>query len=66
MIGKYKFDLPVGYHEFHKDQLFNYQLNRWHSLGFARFDDMKEAGSRIHNFLDWKSVLVELADREGR
>jgi pimeloyl-ACP methyl ester carboxylesterase len=63
MSGKYKFDLPVGYHEFHKDQLFNFQLNRWHSLGFARFEDMKEAGNKIHNFLDWKSVLVQLADK---
>jgi len=26
------FTFPVGYHRFHKDQVFNFQLNRWHSL----------------------------------
>jgi len=61
--------LPVGYHPFHKKQVYNFQFNRWHSLGFARFEDMKEAGERIHNFSDWKTIMVELAHRaesEGR
>ncbi len=60
---------PVGYHPFHRKQLFNYQLNRWHSFGYARFEDMEEAGRRIEDFNDWKRVMVELAERaesEGR
>ena len=63
------FTFPVGYHRFHRKQLFNYQLNRWHSFGYARFEDMEEAGRRIGDFDDWKRVMVGLAGRaesEGR
>ncbi len=63
------FDLPVGYHKFHKKQIFNFQLNRWHSFGYARFEDMEEAGRSIKNFEDWKRVMLDLAERalsEGR
>ena len=44
---KNKITLPVGYHQFHKKQLYNFQLNRWYSLGYARFEDMLEAGKNI-------------------
>jgi pimeloyl-ACP methyl ester carboxylesterase len=57
-----KFTFPVGYHEFHKDQLFNFQLNRWYSLGYARFEDMQQVGQRIHDFADWKRELTTLAE----
>ena len=60
---KNDYNLPVGYHNFHKKQLYNFQFNRWHSLGFARFEDMKEAGQKINNFSDWKNVWVNLAKR---
>jgi pimeloyl-ACP methyl ester carboxylesterase len=66
---KSTFTFPVGYHRFHKNQLFNFQLNRWHSLGYVRFEDMREAGSRVTSFLDWKREMHGLADRalaEGR
>jgi pimeloyl-ACP methyl ester carboxylesterase len=66
---KSKFTFPVGYHEFHKNQLFNFQLNRWHSLGYARFEDMIEAGQRIKNFEDWKIEMLKLVEQaiaEGR
>ena len=62
-MTKHKFILPVGYHEFHKDQLFNFQLNRWHSLGYARFEDMKEAGQKVNSFEDWKNEMVQLAEK---
>lgn len=58
-----KFTFPVGYHKFHKDQLFNYQLNRWHSFGYLRFEDMKDAGQKIKNFKDWKSEMLCLAEK---
>ena len=63
------FTFPVGYHEFHKDQIYNFQLNRWHSLGYARFEDMKAAGERIHDFQGWKQEMLTLAEAaagEGR
>jgi pimeloyl-ACP methyl ester carboxylesterase len=55
--------LPVGYFTFHTKQVYNFQFNRWHSLGFARFEDMKEAGEKIHIFSDWKPVMVGLAHK---
>jgi pimeloyl-ACP methyl ester carboxylesterase len=55
------FTFPVGYQAFHKDQLFNYQLNRPYSLGYTRFDDLMAAGKRIRTFDDWKSEMLRLA-----
>jgi pimeloyl-ACP methyl ester carboxylesterase len=61
--AKSTFTFPVGYYKFHKDQLFNYQLNRWYSFGYARFEDMKEAGQKIKNFADWKAEMLKLAEK---
>jgi alpha-beta hydrolase superfamily lysophospholipase len=66
---KTKFTFPVGYHEFHKDQGINFQLNRYYSFGYARFEDMKEAGQKINSFEDWKIEMLKLAETavsEGR
>jgi len=54
---------PVGYHEFHEKQLFNFQLNRWYSLGYARLEDMQEAGRRINSFSDWKAEMLRQAEK---
>src|SRR5574344_244475 len=56
------FSFPIGYHCFHKKQLFNYQLNRWHSLGYLSCDDLKTAGKKIKKFNEWKPVIIEQAD----
>jgi len=56
------FIFPIGYHKFHKKQLFNFQLNRWHSLGYARYEDMVKAGKAIRNFKDWKNEMLKLAE----
>ena len=64
-----KFTFPIGYHEFHKDQGINFQLNRYYSIGYARFEDMKEAGQKINSFEDWKIEMLKLAETavsEGR
>ena len=69
MSDKIGYDLPVGYFNFHNKQIYNFQLNRWYSFGFARFEDMKRAGEKINNFSDWKSVMLDLAQKaeaEGR
>jgi len=58
-----EFTFPVGYHSFHKDQVFNFQLNRWHSFGYARFEDMQEAGQAINTFDDWKKKMVQMAEK---
>jgi len=57
-----RFEFPIGYHKLHKKQLFNFQLNRWHSLGYARLEDMEEAGRRIKSFRDWKLEMLKLAE----
>ena len=61
MIGE-KFHFPVGYHDFHKDQVFNFQLNRWYSFGYARFEDMKAVGQRVNTFEEWKIEMLKLAE----
>ena len=61
-MSRSEFSFPVGYHEFHKDQLFNYQLNRWYSLGYVPLEDMEEAGRRISDFADWKREMLRLAE----
>jgi pimeloyl-ACP methyl ester carboxylesterase len=63
------FDFPVGYHRFHKKRFFNYQLNRWYSLGYARYEDMAWAGHVIEDFASWKTAMLRLAGKaefEGR
>ena len=41
---------PVGYYNFHKTQFFNFQLNRWYSIGLARYEDMLAAGKNIKKY----------------
>lgn len=61
--------LPVGYYDLHPNQLFNFTLNRWHSLGYARLGDLREAAQKIKGFADWKPAMVAIAEdalEEGR
>lgn len=63
------FRFPVGYKKFHKKQLFNFQLNRPYSFGYARYEDLKEVGPKIKSFNDWKTEMRLMADKaalEGR
>jgi alpha-beta hydrolase superfamily lysophospholipase len=68
-MTKSKFTFPVGFHEFHKDKAFNFQLNRWYSMGYARFEDMEEVSQKINSFEEWKIEMLKLAEiavSEGR
>jgi pimeloyl-ACP methyl ester carboxylesterase len=56
------FELPVGYHAFHPKQLFNFQLNRWHSLGYLPYDAMVAAGGKVSDFATWTSEMRALAE----
>src|SRR3989339_840615 len=60
---KQEFKFPVGYEKFHKKQLFNFQLNRPYSFGYARFEDLKEVGQKIKTFTDWKREMLKLAEK---
>jgi pimeloyl-ACP methyl ester carboxylesterase len=57
------FIFPIGYEKMHKVKIIDFQLNRWHSLGYARLEDMKEAAKRIRSFLDWKSEMIAQAEK---
>lgn len=61
-INNQNISFPVGYYQFHKNQAYNFQLNRWYSLGFMRLEDIKEVGRKINTFDDWKSEMVHLAE----
>jgi len=68
-VGASKFQFPTQYHKFHKDQVFNFQLNRWYSLGYARLEDMQEAGHNVTSFENWKTEMIRLGENavsEGR
>ena len=56
------FELPVGYYTFHPEQLFNFQLNRWHSLGYLPYDAMIATGKRVSDFETWTSEMRALAE----
>jgi pimeloyl-ACP methyl ester carboxylesterase len=56
------FDFPVGYRTFHENQVFNYQLNRWHSLGYLGYEAMKQVGERVTSFEDWKREMTAMGD----
>ena len=58
-----KVTFPIGYHNFHKNKLFKFTLNRWYSLGYARYEDMLEAGKNIKKYEDWKPEMVRIADK---
>ena len=60
--NKTELDFPVGYHQFHPDRGFNFQLNRWYSMGFARLENLEEAGQKISGVEDWKDTLLFLAN----
>ncbi|MEE4176079.1 MAG: alpha/beta fold hydrolase [Bacteroides sp.] len=67
--GKQAFIFPVGYEAFHKKQLYNFQLNRPYSFGYARREDLWDVGKRIHSFSDWTAEMLKLAttaEKEGR
>ncbi|MBN1381684.1 MAG: alpha/beta fold hydrolase [Deltaproteobacteria bacterium] len=57
-----RFTFPVGYCSFHNKQLFNYQLNRWHSLGYLPYDAMVDAGRRISDFATWRGEMHKRAE----
>jgi len=58
-----KISFPVGFQRFHKNKLFNFTMNRWNSIGYARVEDLIEAGNRIKKYKDWKTEMLRIADK---
>lgn len=60
---------PVGYESFHDDPVYNFQLNRWYSLGYIGYDRLAEVGQAVDSFDSWSAETrrqAEFADTEGR
>jgi|WetSurMetagenome_2_1015567.scaffolds.fasta_scaffold731922_1 hypothetical protein len=53
-------NFPVGYHQFHTEKIINFQLNRWYSLGYARFGDLLQVAQRIKTLDDWMTWMVKI------
>ncbi|MFC2018753.1 hypothetical protein ACFLU4_02200 [Chloroflexota bacterium] len=60
--SKSEFTFPVGYLEFNKNQAFDFQLNRYYSIGLGRFEDTKEAGQKISSLEEWNTEILNLAE----
>jgi len=58
-----RFTFPVGYHNIHRTKIVNYQLNRWHSLGYCRLEDLKAAAARMRRMDDFKNEMVREGER---
>ncbi len=51
-------NFPVGFHDFHKDTAFNFQLNRFYSFGCLSYEVIAEIGKEVTDFDSWhKSFL---------
>lgn len=51
-------NFPVGFHDFHKDTAFNFQLNRFYSFGCLGYDVVAEIGKELTNFESWSKAFL--------
>lgn len=56
-------ELPIGYRKFHNDKFLNYQMNRLHSLGFGRAQEIEAACAQIKNYADVSPAFRQQAAR---
>lgn len=61
MLNNFKF--PVGFHQFHNNNLLNFQLNRWYSIGFLDYDEVCDVSKNINDFEDAKEVFIAMAEK---
>ena len=54
--------LPVGYVQFHRDAFINYQLNRWHALGYARKADIVTVALNAKTIQGYVRDFIHLAE----
>jgi pimeloyl-ACP methyl ester carboxylesterase len=56
------FTFPVGYYKLHPTKIIDYQLNRWHALGYVPLETMRRLGNEIHGLADWKNVMLRASE----
>lgn len=52
---------PIGTYKFHDEPNFNYQMNRWTSLGDLPVDVVRKTAAKIKNLQDYCSEFLKLA-----
>ena len=52
---------PVGYIDLHEDQHVNFQLNRWHSLGYWTEAEVRQVGEILKDVREDVGKLVVVA-----
>jgi len=57
-----RFTFPVGYRDIHRIKIVNYQLNRWHSLGYYRLEDLIPAASRVNLDMNPENLQTSTGD----
>jgi hypothetical protein len=60
--NNFQYVFPVGFHQFHKKQIYNFQLSRYYSLGFARYEDMEEAGDSSPTAREIKDDYIAISE----
>lgn len=53
---------PIGYHDFHKDTVINFQLNRFYSFGCLSYDTVAEIGKESIDFESWSKSFLGRAE----
>lgn len=56
-------NFPVGFHNFHKDEGLNFQLNRFYASGILSYDEVNDIGNRVTGFDVWIKLFLELAEK---
>ncbi|KAB1434489.1 alpha/beta fold hydrolase [Candidatus Galacturonibacter soehngenii] len=54
-------NFQVGFHNFHKDTAFNFQLNRFYSFGCLDYDVVEEIGKELTDFESWSKAFLSRA-----
>jgi len=65
-MGSNQWIFPVGFHRLHRLKILNFQLNRWHSLGFLSLAEVRQAAGQIRGYADWKPVMRAAAEANRR
>lgn len=53
---------PVGYFDFHENEAFNYQMNRFYATGGFAKEELEEIGKKIDGFETWISLFKQLGE----
>ncbi len=66
-MKKYReFKFPIGFQDFHSAKYllaFNFQLNRYYTLGWLKSDLLKQVSSKIEDFESWKREMTRFAEK---